>query len=96
MKVLSDRELMGEWLGFFGVRTGLRLLGWCAATAVLMPGPSSEWDRRALLHYSWGALSTRYDNVHRLEAFAGYMVEHGWRLAEDQDESFRLVGKVVG
>lgn len=96
MKVLTDRELMTEWIRFFGVGTGLRVLGWCAATAALMPLGDPEVDRRALLRYGWGSVSTRYRNVGRLEEFSAHMVEQGMRLPEDSEtEAFRFVGIVA-
>lgn len=74
MIVLTDREFAEEWIKFFGVTTGVRLLGW---TAISVIGAPADADRRWLLEHGWGHLSTRYRNVNQLVRFREYLEAEG-------------------
>lgn len=67
MRVLNDLEFAAEWMSFFGVVTGLRVLGWAAASVI---GAPPDADRAWLLKHGFGHESTRYRNVNHLVAFA--------------------------
>lgn len=85
MKDLTDTELIREWMSFFGLTTGSRLLGWCVLTGVLMPA-GVEPSERALIQHGWGAVSTRYRNVDHLKGFNASLEARGLRVADDDDE----------
>lgn len=85
MKALTDRQLAEAWLGFFGVTTGVRLMGWCAITEMRIP--PGEGGRDAILRYGQGHLTTRYRNLHHLEAFVALMARRGWTVAREGDAS---------
>jgi hypothetical protein len=91
MKKLGDRELLEAWMGFFGVTTGLRLLGWCAVTGLRLPEGATERD---LLTLGQGVQSSRYANVARLKAFARFMAERGELVGHESDDAWRVVGLV--
>lgn len=100
-RVVGDEELMREWFAFFGVTTGVRLLGWTTATAVrlIVAGrPPSEDGPEVLLRYGWGSRATRYRNVKHLHAFAEALREKGLVVDEDQlqADGARAVAAVVG
>lgn len=74
MRVLSEREFIEEWVRFFGLQTGVSLLGWCVLSVVGAPkGADHLW----LIRH--GALSpaTRYRNVNRLRAFGVDLARRG-------------------
>lgn len=90
--VMSDRELVEEWFRFFGLTTGVRLMGWCAVMGIYAP---DDADRRWIIEHGFGGVSTRYANVKRLEAFAASLRERGLSLDNGSDEAFIRVERMV-
>lgn len=80
---LTDRELAEEWIRFFGVTTGVRLLGWCAMTALRL---GEDFSEREIIEHGWGSLSTRYRNVAHLKDFRAYMAKRNLRARLDLPE----------
>lgn len=83
MKVLTDAELVREWMSYFGVTTGSRLLGWCVLTVVPMPR-GTVVDARALIEHGSGSISTRYRNLHHLQGFKAHLEEQGFVVADEE------------
>ena len=91
-RVLTDQELMREWLAFFGTTTGARLLGWCALTVWRIPKAERDRDGRSLLiEYGWGDRSTRYRNLERVQAFSDHLDELGVSVGEEEAGSAAAV-----
>jgi len=95
VKVLNDREFADEWIRFFGVTTGVRLLGWAAISAI---GAPEDADRRWLLVHGWGAMSTRYRNVNQLSRFREHLRAQGLSAAtvEGSDAPMVWAERLVG
>ncbi len=95
MRVLNDREFADEWIRFFGVTTGVRLLGWAAMSVIGSPAGA---DRRWLLEHGWGAVSTRYRNVAELVRFRDHLLAEGIALfsAEGSDSPMLRAERIVG
>lgn len=91
MRVLTDREFMAEWFGFFGVTKGVSALGWCVASAI---GAPVDADRRWMLGHGFGSQSTRYKRVRELLEFREYLAAKGVSLGET-DERVTATWKAV-
>lgn len=93
MRAIDDYELAREWMAYFGNTGGVRLLGWCALTAMRIPAGQTGAD--VLLRHGWGSQSTRYANVAKLRGFKDYLTAKGLYVAEEADEPVARVVRVV-
>lgn len=95
MKVLNDREFADEWIRFFGLTTGVRLLGWAAMSVIGAPGDA---DRRWLIDHGWGSVATRYRNVAHLERFRDHLQGEGFAVftAEGSDSPMVRAERIIG
>lgn len=97
MRQLSDREFIDEWLRFFGVTTGVRLLGWCALSVIGAPrGVQGDAGRRWLIEHGAGAPSTRYRNVHALLRFRDHLVSRGYDLGPLRGSDVPVMRRMYG